>query len=296
MSRWIPRFDWKHSQNWLPGVLGISAAILLIVVAANAPAPTDSKPSEPSSSQSASLAAKPQTSAPPPSQPAVPHATPAAVTAAKAQTSQPPAAPAAAAASEVAKPAPAHDHAMAQHTMAQAAAPAQNASAPDKAQQKDAAAGPSGLQGDPVAGRQVFKKCQACHSLEPGKTILGPSLAGIVGRKSGVEPNFNYSPAMKQAALTWDAATLDAYLMDPQKIVPGNRMPFPGLKTDQDRSDVIAFLAAPVAPATAPNAAKATPPPAAPAAAPQAGSSSNPAYVTDAKYTLRTGIAEGKMV
>jgi len=184
---------------------------------------------------------------------------------------------------------------MAQHTMAQAAAPAQNASAPDKAQQKDAAAGPSGLQGDPVAGRQVFKKCQACHSLEPGKTILGPSLAGIVGRKSGAEPNFNYSPAMKQAALTWDAATLDAYLTDPQKIVPGNRMPFPGLKTDQDRSDVIAFLAAPPAPA-APAAAKAGSAPAAPAASPQAGAGGNAAYVTDAKYTLRTGIAEGKMV
>jgi nitrite reductase (NO-forming) len=69
----------------------------------------------------------------------------------------------------------------------------------------------------------------------------GPSLAGIVGRKSGAEPNFNYSPAMKQAALTWDAATLDAYLMDPQKIVSGNRMPFPGLKTDQDRKDSLPF-------------------------------------------------------
>ena len=79
--------------------------------------------------------------------------------------------------------------------------------------------------------------------MEPGKTLLGPSLAGIVGRKSGADANFNYSPALKQAALTWDAATLDTYLTDPQKIVPGNRMPFPGLKTDHDRKDVIAFLA-----------------------------------------------------
>jgi nitrite reductase (NO-forming) len=92
---------------------------------------------------------------------------------------------------------------------------------------------------------------------------------------------------MKQAALTWDAATLDSYLMDPQKTVPGNRMPFPGLKTDHDRKDVIAFLAAPASPPVAPTAAK--------AAAPQA-QSSNAAYLSDAKYTLRTGIAEGKMV
>src|ERR1700733_6471397 len=142
-------------------------------------------------------------------------------------------------------------------------APPQSTAKPDKEPQK-AVANAAGLQGDAVAGRQVFKKCQVCHSLEPGKTILGPSLAGIVGRKSGAEPDFNYSPALKQAALTWDAATLDSYLMDPQKTVPGNRMPFPGLKTDHDRKDGSAFLAAPnsppVAPATAnPPAANATP-------------------------------------
>jgi nitrite reductase (NO-forming) len=172
------------------------------------------------------------------------------------------------------------------------AAPAQNPAKPDGEPRK-AIADPTSLQGDAVAGRQVFKKCQACHSLEPGKTILGPSLAGIVGRKSGAEPNFTYSPAMKQAALTWDGATLDAYLMDPQKIVSGNRMPFPGLKTDQDRKDVIAFLAAPASPASAPTAkTDATSAPT--AAAPKSGSDA--AYLTDAKYTLRTGIAEGKMV
>ena len=172
------------------------------------------------------------------------------------------------------------------------AAPAPSPAKPDGEPRK-AVADPTSLQGDAVAGRQVFKKCQACHSLEPGKTILGPSLAGIVGRKSGADANFSYSPAMKQAALTWDGATLDAYLMDPQKIVPGNRMPFPGLKTDQDRKDVIAFLAAPASPAGAATA-KPDATSAAPAAAPKSGS--NAAYLTDAKYTLRTGIAEGKMV
>jgi nitrite reductase (NO-forming) len=99
--------------------------------------------------------------------------------------------------------------------------------------------------GDPAAGKLVFRKCQVCHSLEPGKDVLGPSLAGIIGRKSGAESNYAYSPAMKDANLTWDAKTLDGYLDDPQKFVPGNKMPFPGLKTAQDRADVIAFLAAP---------------------------------------------------
>ena len=126
---------------------------------------------------------------------------------------------------------------------------------------------------------------------------MGPSLAGIVGRKSAADANFSYSPALKQAALTWDAATLDAYLMDPQKLIPGNRMPFPGLKTDRDRKDVIAFLATPAAPAGAPAAANAK------AAAPsppqrqrQPNRAADAAYLTDAKYTLRSGIAEGKMV
>jgi nitrite reductase (NO-forming) len=63
--------------------------------------------------------------------------------------------------------------------------------------------------GDPAAGKLVFRKCQVCHSLEPGKEVLGPSLAGIIGRKSGAEPNYAYSPAMKDANLTWDAKTLN---------------------------------------------------------------------------------------
>lgn len=150
--------------------------------------------------------------------------------------------------------------------------------------------------GDPAAGRLVFRKCQLCHSLDAGKDILGPSLAGIVGRKSGSEPNYSYSPAMKAANLVWDAKTLDRYLADPQKLVPGNKMPFPGLKTDQDRADVLAFLAAPAAaqPAASTLAAKAAPQPAAPNQAPQ--NAPNPAYVADAKYTLRSGIADGRMV
>jgi nitrite reductase (NO-forming) len=203
--------------------------------------------------------------------------------------------PPAATTGEVAKPAPMHDRAIVKAESFATPAPVQDPVKPDKEPQK-AVADAASPQGDAVAGRQVFKKCQACHSLDAGKTILGPSLAGIVGRKSGAEPDFNYSPAMKQAALTWDPPTLDAYLAEPAKIVPGNRMPFPGLKTDHDRQDVIAFLAAPAIPAGAQPAAKAAARSAPAAAAPIAKSGSDAAYLTDAKYTLRTGIAEGKMV
>jgi nitrite reductase (NO-forming) len=289
MLRWGPRLDWEHLQNWLPGVLGGAAAILLVVVAANFPTQINSKPAELSASQSAAQATNGQAETPSPSQPASPRTLPVADGKAKALASPTPTP--VVTTGEAAKPAPMHDHAMVK-AEAEPVAPARAASVPERGQDS-VAANAAGLQGDVVAGRQVFKKCQACHSLEPGKTILGPSLAGIVGRKSAADANFSYSPAMKQAALTWSPATLDAYLMDPQKIVPGNRMPFPGLKTDHDRQDVIAFLAAPAAPAAAPAAkADATSTPA--AAAPKSGSDA--AYLTDAKYTLRTGIAEGKMV
>jgi nitrite reductase (NO-forming) len=157
--------------------------------------------------------------------------------------------------------------------------------------------------GDPVAGRLVFRKCQACHSLEPGKNILGPSLAGIVGRKAGAEPGYSYSPAMKQADIVWDGKTLDSYLADPQKLVPGNKMPFPGLKTDHDRADVIALLSASAAgtqpAAAAPGAtpaAAAEQKPAATGQAPPSTPGSDIGYILDAKYTLRSGIAEGRMV
>ena len=156
------------------------------------------------------------------------------VTAAPAPQRAPPAAPMAPpapaqqTAQAVQAPAPAtHDHAATPSTTGQPAA---------------AAASQPTATGDAAAGRQVFRKCQACHSLEAGKNGIGPSLANIVGEKAATVPGFNFSPAMRASNLTWDAATLDAYLTDPQKVVPGTKMPFPGLKTDRERSAVIAFL------------------------------------------------------
>jgi len=196
-----------------------------------------------------------------------------------------------------------HDHNMTHDMTHGTTAAAEGASA--QAQPPAAArAAPVAGGGDPAAGRLVFRKCQACHSMEPGKNMLGPSLAGIIGRKAGSEPGYNYSPAMKQANMVWDAKTLGAYLSDPQKVVPGNKMPFPGLKTDDDRADVIAFFASPAGAqgaAPAPGGAPAAAAPSAPAATSQAAQAPRSApgdagYLLDAKYTLRSGIAEGRMV
>ena len=171
---------------------------------------------------------------------------------------------------------------------------AQNAQTTGQTQKVSEAIG-----GDGAAGRQVFRKCQACHSMEPAKNMLGPSLAGLLGRKAGSEAGYNYSPAMKQADITWDVKTLDAYLADPQKAVPGNKMPFPGLKTDHDRADIIAFLAASAGPQGATTAQQGGAVPSAQAPSPppvQATPGPSVSYVPDARYTLRSGIAEGRMV
>jgi nitrite reductase (NO-forming) len=170
--------------------------------------------------------------------------------------------------------------------------------APPPAAATSHAAGPAAHGGDAQAGRQVYRKCQACHSLEPGKNTLGPSLAGIVGKQAAADPSYAYSPALKASGLTWDLPTLDRYLLDPQKTVPGNKMPFPGLKTENERRDVLAYLAGGAAPAAARPSAPAVAAQAQQQAAPGAAPLARPPidYVPDVRYTLRTGIAEGRMV
>jgi cytochrome c len=94
---------------------------------------------------------------------------------------------------------------------------------------------------DAEHGKQLFKACAACHSDKPGNK-LGPSLAGVVGRKAGALEDFRYSPAMQKSGLTWDEANLRDYIADPQAKVKGNRMPFAGLKKPGDADDVVAYL------------------------------------------------------
>jgi cytochrome c len=102
---------------------------------------------------------------------------------------------------------------------------------------------PPGHAADAAAGEKVFKaKCAVCHTVEPGKNKIGPSLAGIVGRPSGSIEGFKYSPANQAAKLTWDEATLDKYLTDPKAMVKGTIMAFPGDKNETERADLIAYL------------------------------------------------------
>lgn len=99
--------------------------------------------------------------------------------------------------------------------------------------------------GDVASGEKIFNKCKTCHTLEAGKNKIGPSLQGVLGRTAGTAANFNYSEAMKNAGaggLVWSEETLDKYLTAPKELVPGNKMPFPGLPKPDERADVIAYL------------------------------------------------------
>jgi len=102
----------------------------------------------------------------------------------------------------------------------------------------------AGDAGDPAHGEKIFQRCKACHTLQAGKAKIGPSLAGIFGRRAGSVEGFNYSDALANAnaRIVWDDSTLNAWLENPKKFIPGNRMIFPGLANPQDRADVIAFL------------------------------------------------------
>lgn len=98
------------------------------------------------------------------------------------------------------------------------------------------------MKGDAAAGEKVFAQCKTCHVIEPGVNRIGPSLAGIVGRKAGEIAGFSYSAANKESGITWTAEKLYQYLEKPARVVPGTKMAFAGLAKGQDRADVIAYL------------------------------------------------------
>ncbi len=94
---------------------------------------------------------------------------------------------------------------------------------------------------DAAAGKQAFAQCSVCHSTD-GTNGVGPTLKGIVDSKAGEVPGFRFSRAMKASNITWNEQSLDAYLTDPQKLIPGNVMPFSGLASAKERADLIAYL------------------------------------------------------
>jgi len=99
--------------------------------------------------------------------------------------------------------------------------------------------------GDPARGAALFRQCAACHSVEPGLHLTGPSLADIWGRRAATVGGFGrYSAGLKHAGLTWDAATLDRWLARPQAVVPDTSMTLAGVADARQRGDLIAYLKA----------------------------------------------------
>lgn len=109
------------------------------------------------------------------------------------------------------------------------------------------------LAADAAAGKEVFKECMACHTVEQGKNRVGPSLHGVVGRKAASVETFKYSKPMQEKAasgLTWTPDTLKQYLQAPKEVVPGTSMAYAGLKNaakykanpDQATENLIAYL------------------------------------------------------
>jgi len=95
---------------------------------------------------------------------------------------------------------------------------------------------------DAGRGEKLFVECASCHSIERGVDGVGPSLFGLFKRKAGEVPDFRYSPALKRSGIVWTPQTLDTYIADPQKSVPGNRMPYSGMPDASQRADLIAYL------------------------------------------------------
>jgi cytochrome c len=114
-----------------------------------------------------------------------------------------------------------------------------------------ATAGQSGADGleallanaDPDMGQRQFIYCQACHTTEPGGgNKVGPNLAGVIGRPAAQADGFVYSPALSEADLVWDVATLDQWIDNPAALVPGTTMVFAGIMDAQQRANLIAYL------------------------------------------------------
>lgn len=96
---------------------------------------------------------------------------------------------------------------------------------------------------DAAAGEKDFAVCRACHQIGPtAKNTVGPVLNGIIGRKAGTYAGYSYSPANRDSGIVWTPEELDKYLASPQTVVPRTKMIFPGLKDEEKRKNVIAYI------------------------------------------------------
>jgi cytochrome c len=101
-------------------------------------------------------------------------------------------------------------------------------------------AGASAAAGDASRGEQLYARCAACHALAYDR--VGPRHCGLLGRKAGSVPGFDYSAAMRKSAIVWNARTLDRFIADPLKALPGTTMTYAGVKDAKERADLVAYL------------------------------------------------------
>ena len=102
------------------------------------------------------------------------------------------------------------------------------------------AAAPAGAAPDAQRGEQVYARCAACHALAFDR--VGPRHCGLFGRQAGSVPGFDYSAAMKNSKITWNEKTLERFIDQAARVVPGSTMTYDGVSDAKDRSDLIAYL------------------------------------------------------
>ena len=97
--------------------------------------------------------------------------------------------------------------------------------------------------GDAAAGKKIFKKCAACHSItKGGKNKIGPALYNVVGRKVGDVTDYKYSKALAAYDKEWNFVELNGFLIKPAKYIKGTKMAYAGLKKEKDRASIIKYL------------------------------------------------------
>jgi len=102
---------------------------------------------------------------------------------------------------------------------------------------------PSAMAQDAAAGEKVFAQCRSCHQVGPkARNVVGPVLNGVIGRKAGSVPGYNYSDANKKSGITWDEKTFIEYIKDPRGKVPGTKMIYAGLRDEKRIKNLLAYL------------------------------------------------------
>ncbi|MGH8629363.1 MAG: c-type cytochrome [Burkholderiales bacterium] len=103
-----------------------------------------------------------------------------------------------------------------------------------------AAGAAAGADADPARGEQLYARCAACHALAYDR--VGPRHCGLLGRRAGSVPGFDYSTAMKNSGIVWTKRTLERFLAAPLEAVPGTSMTYAGVTDPKERTDLIAYL------------------------------------------------------